>query len=241
MKVLLTRPEGRNQSMEDALQQRGIASLTTPLMAIEPIHNPQGTALLDDADIVIFISTNAVEFANQFVTSIWPTNKHYIAVGDATCQALKMLNVAVIPAPDDLQQTEGLLTLPILQTDKVSQRQVLIIRGKGGREVLGDTLQQRGAILSYWEVYQRICPRYDAQQIVKTWQDFGIDTILLTSGEVLTNLLNMLPKEYFPWLQACHIIVPSIRVERQATAAGLSHVTNATAANSQAMLAALSL
>jgi uroporphyrinogen-III synthase len=240
MKVLLTRPQGRNQSMEDALRQRGIAFMTTPLLAVEPLHDAQGLTYFRNAEIVIFISTNAVEFANQLVGD-WPTAKHYLAVGDATCQALNDLGVEVQSAPAELQQTEGLLTLPLLQPEQVKQRNILIIRGQGGREDLGDTLSQRGAQLSYWEVYRRVCPAYDVQQLLQSWQKFGIDTILLTSGDILKNLLKLLPKEYFPWLQACHIIVPSIRVERQALAAGLSHVTNACAANSQAMLNALAL
>ncbi|MCL1075973.1 uroporphyrinogen-III synthase [Shewanella dokdonensis] len=241
MKVLLTRPQGRNQSMEDALHQQGIAFMTTPLLAVEPLNDQQGLAQLHDADIVIFISTNAVEFANQLVGNHWPADKHYLAVGEATCQAVKDLGIEVQSAPTESQQTEGLLTLALLQPDQVTQRHILIIRGQGGREDLGDVLRQRGAQLDYWEVYRRVCPAYNAQQLLQSWQAFGIDTILITSGDILKNLLKLLPKEYFPWLRACHIIVPSTRVERQALAAGLSHVTNACAANSQAMLNALAL
>ncbi|MGL4833361.1 MAG: uroporphyrinogen-III synthase, partial [Shewanella sp.] len=35
MKVLLTRPEGRNQSMVDALHERGIANWVTPLLSVQ--------------------------------------------------------------------------------------------------------------------------------------------------------------------------------------------------------------
>ncbi|MFQ6372627.1 uroporphyrinogen-III synthase [Shewanella sp. YIC-542] len=241
MRVLLTRPSGRNQSMEDALRQRGIPSLTTPLLAVEPLSNPEGETLFHQADIIIFISTNAVEFAQQAIGKPWPANKHYVAVGEATCNALSRLGIKVLSAPKALQQTEGLLTLAELQPAAVNQQQLLIVRGQGGREDLGEALRQRGAKLSYWEVYRRTCPAYDPRQLCQRWQEFGIDTIVLTSGEVLQNLLTLLPKEYFPWLQACHIIVPSIRVERQALTAGLPRVTNAAAANSQAVLKALAL
>ncbi|MCL1091550.1 uroporphyrinogen-III synthase [Shewanella profunda] len=246
MKVLLTRPEGRNQSMVDALNERGIAHYVTPLLGVEPtIHiTTADPHPLADTDIIICISANAVIFADKALSKTdsqivtWP-KAQYFAVGHATWEALDQLGIFAVEAPDDCQQTEGLLTLASLQN--IPAKQITIIRGVGGREALAEQLTARGANVRYWEVYQRVCPPLDGHSITQQWQDFGIDTIVVTSGEVLNNLINLVPKELFAWLRSCHIIVPSNRVEAQAHAFGINQVTNANAANSKAVLNALKL
>ncbi|MGI2202262.1 uroporphyrinogen-III synthase [Shewanella baltica] len=246
MKVLLTRPEGRNQSMVDALNERGIAHWVTPLLCVEatPAIATNTPHPLAHADMVICISANAVTFADNALTTTNPPHKawppaQYFAVGHATWDALDQLGISALEAPDDCQQTEGLLTLAPLQ--EIKGKQITIIRGVGGREALAEQLTERGATVRYWEVYQRACPPLDGRQLVLQWQAFGIDTIVVTSGEVLDNLINLVPKELFAWLRSCHIIVPSNRVEAQAHAFGITQVTNANAANSKAVLNALKL
>ncbi|KFZ37732.1 uroporphyrinogen III synthase [Shewanella mangrovi] len=239
MKILLTRPQGRNQSMTESLTQKGIPFLVTPLLAVSALTQ-QASASLATADIIIFISTNAVKYVAPPVNG-WPTDCQFYAVGDATLQSLQKLGFNAIGTPADNQQTEGLLSLPGLQPDVVTNKNIVIVRGVGGRETLAQQLSDYGAHVSYCEVYRRHCPEYDKSAVLQDWQQFGIDTIVLTSGEALTNLLSLISEENFSWLQACHIIVPSIRVQQQAHEAGLSFVLNAGAANDAAILKALSL
>ncbi|MCL1094230.1 uroporphyrinogen-III synthase [Shewanella kaireitica] len=242
MKVLLTRPEGRNQLMEEALSFRNVSYLTMPLLQVTPTSNLKSTQVsstLAHADIIIFISTNAVKFASDAIKARWPKSAKYYAVGEATYLALQALDISAEKAPDDCQQTEGLLSLPSLKS--VNDKNIVIVRGVGGREDLAIELTKRKANLAYWEVYQRGCPELDMSNICQQWQSFGIDTIIITSGEILDNLVKTVPNELFAWLQTCHIIVPSSRVYDKATAYGLITVTNAKAANTNAMLTALSL
>ena len=241
MKVLLTRPKGRNQSMCDALNERQIPFIVTPLLevvATEDIDNTKAIAAFNHAHIIIFISTNAVEYAAKALNNQFPTSAKYYAVGKATYLALNALGIEAMEAPAECQQTEGLLTLPSLH--ELGGKNITIVRGVGGRETLAQQLTARGANVSYWQVYQRACPALD-ETIVLTWQQQHIDTIVVTSGEVLSNLLTLVPKELFAWLHACHIIVPSSRVHEQAIQAGFTQVTNALAANSNAVLIALGL
>ena len=241
MKVLLTRAKDRNQLMSEALEQLGISYIVTPLLEIKATDTTQdqnAIAHVNSADIVIFISTNAVALASQTVK----LNKHktaqFYAVGNATFHALEELGIASLAAPPDHQQTEGLLTLPELQD--LSHKKIVIVRGVGGRETLAETLIQRGASVDYWETYQRVCPLIDPRTPYQ-WQDAGVDTIIITSGDILRNLIKIVPKELFAWLRTCHIIVPSSRVKEQALAYGLNQVTNAKAANCKAMISALGL
>ena len=95
--------------------------------------------------------------------------------------------------------------------------------------------------MSYWEVYRRTCPTLTSTSNAQAWQQAKIDTIVITSGEILDNLIKLVPKELFAWLRACHIIVPSSRVQEHAIANGFQQVTNAKAANCKAILVALGL
>ncbi|KIO35911.1 uroporphyrinogen-III synthase [Shewanella sp. cp20] len=241
MKLLLTRPEGRNQSMAEALSQRGVPFTIAPLLQVvanDAADHEHKKKLFHQSDIIIFISTNAVEYADIALTSDWPKDKQYFAVGQATYAALQAKGITATEAPESCQQTEGLLTLPSLQA--LTAKRITIVRGVGGREVLASALAERGAQVDYWEVYRRACPEFDPSTAFE-WQAQAIDTIVITSGEILANLITLVPKELFAWLHACHIIVPSERVYDQAIAAGFTRVTNAKAANRDAVLTALGL
>lgn len=240
MKVLLTRPQGRNEQMAVALKRYHIPYMITPLINIIPAaqsvnNQPHPLTHTDD---VIFISTNAVKFANRLFTQSWPKHLRYFAVGKATQDALLAIGIhAIIPDNNAPHTTEGLLALPELTSP--TNRKVLIVRGVGGRETLATTLKQRQAEVTYWEVYQRALADLDAKQITNQWKIAKIDTIIVTSGEILDNLMTLVPKALFSWLNTCHIIVPSTRVEHLAIEYGLKHVTNAKAANQNAMISAL--
>ncbi len=241
MKILLTRPDGRNQSMIDALSERQIPFVVSPLLevvATDDIHNQAAIDAFNQADMVIFISTNAVEFAAQALKNQFPLSVTYFAVGKATFDALAAYGIAAMEAPQECQQTEGLLTLAPLQ--QIDGKNITIVRGVGGREALAQQLKVRGANVSYWQVYQRALPALE-QGLPLSWQQQDIDTIVITSGEILSNLIALVPKELFDWLLACHIIVPSERVYQQALQAGFTQVTNARAANTHAVLSALGL
>ncbi|GGP49756.1 uroporphyrinogen-III synthase [Shewanella saliphila] len=239
MKVLLTRPQGRNQAMEEQLSQRDVAYFVTPLLAVVETTEQLSDSCLSCTDNLLFISTNAVDFAAKKLAHPFPTHCRYFAVGQATADSLALHNINALTSPDNSQDSEGLLSLAELQ--HVKNQSFIIVRGVGGRETLAEQLTQRGAKVSYWQVYQRTLPKLDGHDICRQWQSFGIDTIVITSGEILSNLVALVPKELFAWLRSCHIIVPSSRVEIQANALGLNHITNANGANTQATLTSLGI
>jgi uroporphyrinogen-III synthase len=240
MKILLTRPGNRNQGMIDALKQRDIGYWVTPLLDISASNSPPSVEFYK-ADKVIFISANAVEFAAQQMNNHFPSQCQYFCVGEATKLGLAEYGIASNSAPQLQQDSEGLLTLPQLQSNAVSQQVITIVRGEGGRETLADTLIMRGAKVSYWQVYKRQTPQLDPELVCQQWRTFGIDTLVVTSGESLTNLVELVPKELFAWLQSCLIIVPSSRIQTLANRLGLHKISNANGASTQAVLTALAL
>ncbi len=237
MKVLLTRPQGHNDAMAQALYQCGIEVIETPLMAIEAITPCQSELeVLQQARKAIFVSQHAVNYSTSYFNQL-SKNCHVYSVGNRTEAALKVHHIPVRTVNSNRQDSEGVLSLAELQS--VADECIVIIRGRGGREKLAQELRARGALVSYCEVYQRIMPKLDSQFIVQYWQQQGVDTILITSGEMLLNLLKLISNEQLHWLKKCRLIVPSERVASIAIANGLTQVFNAEGASQSAMLSTL--
>ena len=237
MKVLLTRPEGSNDSMKRALNLLGVETIETPLMAIEPLAPSQCCVeQLQRAQKVIFISQHAV-LHSQTLFSETELDKSFFAVGQKTAEILKQAGIEAFGANNPSQDSEGLLSLPELES--VANEHIVIVRGHGGREKLASELTARGAKVHYCEVYQRVMPELDSKHVCQSWQRQGVDTMLITSGEILSNLLRLASNEQLEWLKQCRLIVPSDRVAKMAQAVGLEQVHNAGGASKSAMLSTL--
>jgi uroporphyrinogen-III synthase len=158
------------------------------------------------------------------------------AVGRATAQALTATGRAPDLVPAGRFDSESLLALPQL-ADLRGQR-VLIVRGTGGRALLGDTLVARGAKLAYAEVYRRALPETDPAPLLARWrQDVQLATA--TSGEVLNNLLTLVGERGRRLLLATPLVVISTRTARSARGQGFVRVELAERATDDAVVAAL--
>ena len=234
MKVLLTRPKGSNDSMLNALKKKGIEAVETPLMEIKPAKPCQSMiSKLEQVNKVIFISQHAVKYFSSFFKTL-PTDCEVFAVGERTSQALQYENIGCSSTAESRQDSEGLLQLKQLQS--IKDERIVIVRGQGGRETLALELSSRGAEVSYCEVYQRAMPLFKGVEIAKLWQQQSIDTILITSGEMLLNLLKLIDSEQRAWVEQCVVVVPSERVAKIAADKGLTQVINANGASQSAML-----
>jgi uroporphyrinogen-III synthase len=186
MRVLITRPAHQAKSLCDAIRQAGATPILFP--TIEIIDPPDFTSLntaiqnLNQASIAIFTSTNAVHKTLPLIQT-WPPQVKIMAIGEATAQVLQSFRLTVEAMPET-HNSEGLLALPDLQ--QVSQQTVLIFKGLGGREVLKETLEKRGANVIDVITYQRRMP-----DINKDWKFGAIDIIISTSCESLQNLVHM--------------------------------------------------
>ena len=67
-------------------------------------------------------------------------------------------------------------------------KRVLIFRGDGGREQLGDALRARGAQVDYVACYRRAKPRSGAAGLAEAFAQRRIDAVTITSSEGLDNL-----------------------------------------------------
>ncbi|MCR4301849.1 MAG: uroporphyrinogen-III synthase, partial [Sulfuricaulis sp.] len=123
---------------------------------------------------------------------------------------LKHFGIENIIAPPDRFNSEALLELPELQA--VSGQRIVIFRGEGGRELLGDTLKSRGAVIEYAECYRRVRPTTDMTPLLRRGERGEIDIVSVTSVDGLQNLFDMVGKPGQHWLIRTPIIVVSQRM-----------------------------
>jgi uroporphyrinogen-III synthase len=236
LKVLITRPEAKAQQLASLLNEQDISNTCQALFdyqayaSAEQINNS-----LNNANILIFVSVAAVNFAHATTPLTDNPLRTIFAVGNATKQALYAIGITkVLSPPAQQEHSEGLLNLTELAA--VSGQKVVIFRGNGGREHIADTLTQRGASVSYIESYQRIW-RTLPKNIAIQWQAKKINCIVVTSNDILSVLYKYLAStvdstDHY-WQNECLWVVVSERIEQNARVLGLTQVINTHSANSQ--------
>jgi len=218
--IVVTRPEKQSVNVSQRLTNLGAEVIRFPLIAIEaPADRPlliTKLKALDTYDYLIFTSRNAVEMAFEALTEAVSeksiiqllANTTITAVGKQTAETLAERGVVVSIVPDALFNSEALLELDTF--NEVASKRIAIIRGDSGRDVLRETLFQRGASVEYIDAYRRVCPVSNLLPLVKCQQNIGIDIILLTSVEGLTNLFKLGGGQ--DWLNRMTLLVGSKRI-----------------------------
>ncbi|AHG20425.1 uroporphyrinogen-III synthase [Chania multitudinisentens RB-25] len=245
MTILVTRPSPAGEQLVCRLRAHGRIAYHAPLIDFAPGVDlprlPQGLALLNAGDLVFVLSQHAVSYAYSVINRAglqWPSHLSYYAIGRPTALAMHRICSLPVEYPREREISETLLLLPALQ--KLAGKQVLIMRGNGGRELLGDTLRERGAAISYYECYQRSPIHYDGNEQSAHWQRAGVDTLVVTSGEMLQQLYTLVPDYYrSSWLLGCHLIVVSERLATFAQELGWSTIRVADNADNDALMRAL--
>jgi uroporphyrinogen-III synthase len=219
--------------------EAGGRAICFPTVAIQQPQDPEAArGLLAEAwDLMIFISQNAVERALPLLPQgRMPEHPRLAAIGRTTALALTKSGRAPDLVPGQRFDSETLLALPEL-ADLRGQR-VVIVRGEGGRALLGDTLAQRGAQIAYAEVYRRTLPGGDAAHLVSRWRR-EVHLVTATSDEILLNLCELVGEQGRELLLATPLVVVSERTAQTAGLLGFTRVEVAENAADEAMLAAL--
>jgi uroporphyrinogen-III synthase len=124
--------------------------------------------------------------------------------------------------PADGANSEALLAMP--QLAHMSGQRVLIVRGAGGRDLLGDTLISRGAQVQYAEVYTRepARPGADVQaQVEQLWRQGGVRAYSATSVELLEALVGIVTPRCRELMDSTALLTGSRRVADVAIRLGL--------------------
>jgi uroporphyrinogen-III synthase len=139
-------------------------------------------------------------------------------------QALAAHGVGGCIAPTERFDSEALLALPELAAERVAGRRIAIFRGDGGRELLADTLRERGASVDCITCYRRSGPSHGLVPLLAAWRGGQLDALTVSSSEGLRYLVDLLDAEGFAFLQKTPLFVPHARIAENARALGLSNI-----------------
>ncbi|MFP4079186.1 MAG: uroporphyrinogen-III synthase [Ectothiorhodospira sp.] len=210
--VLVTRPAHQAEGFCRLVEAAGGRTLRFPALEIQPPADPAALDAiidgLDDFQIAIFISPNAVHRATQRIQArrgALPPDLKLATVGRKTAQALERRGYRADICPPERFDSESLLAQPQLQD--VAGQTVVIFRGEGGRELLGATLTARGAKVTYAEAYHRGRPDADPGPVLRQCSQGGDHVITITSSEALRNLFDMLGEAGRSWLRCTPLVV----------------------------------
>jgi uroporphyrinogen-III synthase len=244
--VLITRPSNQVESLRRAIESGGAKVLSLPLIEIRALNDAQAIQDLKDKVLqldcyqsLIFVSNNAVSFGGEVINNYWPQfplKVDVIAVGPTTAEAASERFACEVIQPTSGMTSEDILRLPQLQD--VSEKKIGIVRGQGGRELLADTLRERGAIVDYLEAYSRTPIDYTSADFCNKLLEAGVNVLTVSSGESLDRLTHLLVDNRKK-LQQLNLLVPSQRVGRQAENAGYQQVHSASGADPLSFVSAL--
>jgi len=216
VRVLVTRPAHQAETLAREIEAAGGEAVRLPTIEIEA---PADTAALQAAldrlpefDFAIFISPNAV---HRFLPLLRtrggvPPGLRLAAVGQGTLRTLNKEGFDRVLAPTERFDSEALLEL--LPTTVVAGKHILIVRGEGGHKKLGESLDARGARVTYAECYRRVPPRQPDTENLARLRRGEIDILILTSIEGAANLCTLVGESGRARLLAMPAVVVSERL-----------------------------
>jgi uroporphyrinogen-III synthase len=218
--IVVTRPAHQSQAFARLIKNAGGRPILFPAIEIREIEDLEPFTRmvdrLDEYDLAIFISPNAVERAMSLISARrkFPRRLQVATVGGGSVKALERFGITGVVAPQGRADSEALLDLPAFAA--MSGMRVVVFRGAGGRELLGETLRERGAVVEYAECYRRVKPELDAAPLLQAWSGKGVDAITVTSSEGLRNFSEMVGPSGREQMPGTPLFVPHPRIAEAA-------------------------
>ncbi|CAG0976520.1 uroporphyrinogen-III synthase [Methylophilaceae bacterium] len=247
--IVITRPPEQAKKLSALVSAEGATPLLFPLIVIAPLDDYQAFEArlneLADCDRIIFISSNAVQHGMPRLLAKLgsiPDKPQFAAIGPVTAAELEKFGVRNILMPAGRFDSEALLALPEMQS--VAGKKIMIVRGVGGRELMADTLDARGARVDFAECYQRLNPQKDAGFLQGLWQNGQLDAMVVTSSEAMRHLLDLarddlMKEKPLSWIKNTVLCVNHERIAQLPRANGI-RVAVAGEPGDEAMLQCLS-
>jgi len=216
--LISTRPYEKNIVLLKELESTNISLLNYPLTEIKPLKDyAKFDSLLNNLknyQHIIFISTNAVHFfVERFKSLILKLPEHIIfsSIGPTTQKALENKFNINVYCPEKNYDSKHLIKNKIFSN--LQNKKVLIIRGEGGREVLKDMLEEKGAEVHYGECYIRNYLPINLNKLQNEAENYNSIFLIISSYESATHFLTQNSTHSWDWLQSVNIIVNHPRIK----------------------------
>ena len=213
--IVVTRPAHQAGYLAESVRAAGGNVILFPAIEIVDVEDKAPLfALLDRLDEfawAVFVSPNAVGRALNLIKArrTVPPALRFAAIGRASVRELNEFGATAVIAPARFD-SEALLDLPEMKN--VAGKRIVVFRGAGGRDLLGDTLAARGAAVEYAECYRRSRPLSDTAPLFDAWARDKLHAITVTSSDGLKNLFSMIGARGHAQLRATPLFVPHARI-----------------------------
>lgn len=235
--VVITRPRGQADALAHRVEAIGRTPVIFPLLEIHPLADAselrRELSDLRRYAMVAFVSPNAIDAAFGMLTA-WPQEVPLAVMGEGSRKALAAHGVtdanATIISPRDVRRTDSQTLLQVLDLPALKGRQVLIVRGETGRELLADELRAGGVSVTQVAAYRRQAPVFDSQCRSQLMHLLAQECDwIVTSSEALRNLVWMgeqcAEAGAVAKMQQQRILVPHRRIAETAQMLGFRHIT----------------
>ncbi len=221
--VLLTRPLSQVGNLQSLLEDSDLDYVLFPAIEINKIDTvvPSQTY-----DVIIFISVNAVIYSEEYFSQLFVEPLKIFAVGPTTAKKLTDKGVKVDAYPLENASSQELLKMP--ECEKLSDKKILIVRGKGGSETLKNSLKVLNHI-DYLEVYRRTACKVSRLHVesIERFMQTPDGIVIANSVDSLFNVVKLV-KEIRSYhedqLKSRTLVVLSERIKVQAQSIGFNNV-----------------
>ncbi|NND65312.1 MAG: uroporphyrinogen-III synthase [Gammaproteobacteria bacterium] len=222
--VAVARPEQQADHLLKLFRQMGAETVHAPGVEIVPAVNVLWPdARVDTPSCVVFMSTNAVSCAREYLMSdvgqALLSNTQLWSVGPATAQTLENL-VAAKACHPAVFSSQGLLANSRFLAD--AQSPVWIVQAQNGHKQLARTLQQLGKHVEVIHPYSQQHIEQISSELVDCCERASLDFLCCNSSSSLLALTKHMPATALPgWLNA-KLVSGSERVIKKARELGFT-------------------
>lgn len=225
--VLLIRPDQHADPLELELRDHGYPVFRHAVVAIEPVaitKDELAAIVAEQWDGIVVISPNAArEFHSQLQDANlhWPQANAYFTVGPGTADVLSPLAKQPISWPAGDHNSEALLDFAELNATE--GQKWLLITGENGRDLLPETLRQRGADVTICACYRRQPSTEEVKKAEPDWHQH-VAVIMVSSAEQANLFFQALSPAGQDWARTCQWILPAGRIAEQVAEFGIAKV-----------------
>ena len=233
-RIWVLRPRPLQQQLCQAIGKLGGEAVMLPMLDIKNIPLPR--SVFPDNSRIVFVSRNAVRAVAEHATLLRTTQLY--AAGDGTAAELRQLGCEYIVSAGASGGSEALLARPELDMARVKGTDWLVVCGDNSREILANTLSERGARVQLAVAYKSEPMQYDSKYMEKMWtQSPGV--IAVYSVAEIQQLLKLSPAEARPRLVTTPLAVLSERIKEKAMEQGFRNIAVAAETSDDGCLGAI--
>lgn len=158
--IIVTRPSPYGEELTRLCNEANLSAKHLPLFSIEKGHDVENLQfqlnILNKDDLVISTSPQVAHFivtANKPID--FPHYVNYFAIGKKSAALFQQLCKQSVRYPDNEENSEGLITYFNNMKLSVSGRQILILCGNNGRQIIKRALESKNGIVKNSYIYKR--------------------------------------------------------------------------------------